>query len=123
LAKKLKRNQLVQEQTVPVSRTELWKKRGEYAFVLSPHGWGLDCHRTWEALTLGHIVLVPTSSLDSLYADLPVIPLKSWDEINPTNLENWISLHSTDATINPKLRSQYWINRMRSWDEKAADKT
>ena len=29
-------------------RTELWRIKGNYAFSISPHGNGLDCHRTWE---------------------------------------------------------------------------
>jgi len=72
----------------------MWRARGEYAFVLSPHGVGLDCHRTWEALALGHIVLVPSSPLDSLYAGLPVIPIRDWNEIAPQQLNAWSSHNS-----------------------------
>jgi hypothetical protein len=114
LAKKLRMNESVYFQPGPLPRREMWQKRGEYAFVLSPHGNGLDCHRTWEALALGHIVLVPSSSLDGLYADLPVIPLKSWDEIAPENLENWLSKHGNGGASHAKLRSSYWVNEMRS---------
>jgi hypothetical protein len=114
LAGKLRRNELVHVQPEPLPRREMWRRRGQYAFVLSPHGNGLDCHRTWEALALGHIVLVPSSSLDSLYSDLPVVPLKSWSEITPENLENWLSMHSNGGAHHEKLRSSYWVNEMRS---------
>lgn len=114
LVKKLRRNESVYFQTRPLPRGEMWRKRGEYAFVLSPHGMGLDCHRTWEALALGHIVLVPSSSLDGLYADLPVVPLKSWSEITPKNLERWLSLYRNGGATHEKLRSSYWVNEMRS---------
>jgi hypothetical protein len=75
---------------------------------------GLDCHRTWEALALGHIVLVPSSSLDGLYFDLPVVVLKNWSEITPKNLERWLSLYSNGGATHEKLRSSYWVNEMRS---------
>jgi hypothetical protein len=75
---------------------------------------GLDCHRTWEALALGHIVLVPSSSLDALYTDLPVIPLRSWGDITPENLEKWLRVFGEFDGVHPKLKSSYWVNRMRS---------
>lgn len=114
LAKKLRRNELVYFQAGPLARREMWRRRGEYAFVLSPHGWGLDCHRTWEALALGHIVLAPSSSLDPLYADLPVVPLKSWSEITPKNLEKWLLMHRNGGANHEKLRSSYWVKEMRA---------
>ena len=39
------------------------KDRGRYAFAISPIGKGLDCHRTWESLILGQIVIVQTTLL------------------------------------------------------------
>lgn len=100
-------------QPSPLSRTEMWQQRGRYAFVLSPHGMGLDCHRTWEALALGHIVLVPSSSLDPLYANLPVITLNSWDDITPGNLTKWLSLCEGFDGRADALTTAYWIDRMR----------
>lgn len=120
LAKTLRGNQLVHFQAGPLRRSEMWRRRGEYAFVLSPHGWGLDCHRTWEALALGHIVLVPSSSLDDLYEGLPVVPLKSWNDITPGNLEKWLSMHGAGGANHAKLRSSYWVNEMRMRAKKVA---
>lgn len=114
IARIVRKNELVYFQPGPLPRREMWRRRGEYAFVLSPHGMGLDCHRTWEALALGHIVLVPSSSLDGLYADLPVVPLKSWSEITPKNLQNWLSMYPNGGANHAKLRSSYWVNEMRS---------
>jgi hypothetical protein len=95
-------------------RTEMWRRRGEYAFVLSPHGTGLDCHRTWEALALGHIVIVPSSSLDPLYTGLPVVRVKNWSELSAENLERWMSLYRDSDGTNERLMSRVWIKRMRS---------
>jgi hypothetical protein len=75
---------------------------------------GLDCHRTWEALALGHIVLVPTSSLDPLYTGLPVVPFRSWDEIAPANLEKWLLQFRENSGTHEKLKTSYWIARMRA---------
>ena len=46
-----------------------------YMYWLSPFGAGLDCHRTWEAMFVGSIPIVPRSSLDSIYedGDLPIL--------------------------------------------------
>ncbi len=113
ITRKLRDNENVFFQNGPLPRTELWRQRGEYAFVLSPHGTGLDCHRTWEALALGHIVLVPASSLDPLYEGLPVVPLKRWDEITSENLRKWLLQFQGSCGIQEKLKSGYWIAQMR----------
>jgi hypothetical protein len=118
VARRMRRNKLVFCQSGPIPRSEMWRQRGQYAFVLSPHGMGLDCHRTWEALALGHIVIVPSSSLDSLYVDLPVVTIESWDEITPDALTKWLAhylAHYVDmAGTNERLTSDYWIERMRA---------
>ena len=62
--------ELVFYQPEPVNRMVTWKKQTEYAFVISPHGGGYDCHRTWEALVLGCIPIVKTSKIDILYDDV-----------------------------------------------------
>jgi hypothetical protein len=113
IAKKLRSHESVFSQNGPLPRSELWRTRGEYAFVLSPHGMGLDCHRTWEALALGHIVLVPASSLDSLYTGLPVVMLNDWNEITSSNLERWLLQFKGNCGIHEKLKSSYWIAKMR----------
>ena len=114
VARKMLKNELAFCQNGPIARSRMWRARGQYAFVLSPHGMGLDCHRTWEALVLGHIVLVPSSSLDSLFADLPVVCLASWSEITAENLRKWQSRFASGTGNEEKLRSHYWFKRMRS---------
>ncbi len=114
IGRKMRGNELAVCQDGPLPRTRMWRERGEHAFVLSPHGMGLDCHRTWEALALGHIVLVPSSALDALYTDLPVVTLKSWSEITELNLTTWQSTHAGKTGPNEKLRTRYWVEQMRS---------
>jgi hypothetical protein len=117
VVKTVSRRETVVCQAGPLPRSQMWRERGNYRFVLSPHGTGLDCHRTWEALALGHIVLVPSSSLDSLYTGLPVIPLKHWDEITAENLSKWFRSYvecSQPRDPGRKLRTSFWVHQMRS---------
>lgn len=100
-----------------MKRTDLWKRKGEYAFSISPHGNGLDCHRTWEDLILGCIVIVKTSPLDPLYDGLPVVIVQDWSEITAENLEKWAKQYF-DAFDNPayreKLTNDYWLGKIQA---------
>src|SRR5262249_26229367 len=100
-------------QEAPLPRGEMWHRRGQYAAVLSPHGSGLDCHRTWEALALGHLVVVPSSSLDPLFEGLSVVTVPDWDQVSAEHLARWLSASVGAASRGP-LTSRYWIERMRS---------
>jgi hypothetical protein len=111
---RLRRNPLVRCQRARLSRTALWRTWGRHAFVVSPHGSGLDCHRTWEALVLGNIVLVKSSSLDPLYAGMRVQVLNDWNEITPANLRRWLDQHKDSLALDRYLENSYWISKMRS---------
>lgn len=98
-----------------MSRGLLWKTKSEYAFSISPHGNGLDCHRTWEDLALGCIVIVKSSPLDSLYEGLPVIIIQDWEEINEENLQKWMTQYadaSSNLSYREKLTCQYWMSKI-----------
>jgi hypothetical protein len=112
----LEGNQDVQFQTTKVRRLELWREKTRYAFVVSPHGNGLDCHRTWESLVLGNIVIVKRSSLDPLYEGLPVVIVDDWPEITRENLGHWHAEHNAAFArpdVQEKLTNRYWVARMR----------
>lgn len=100
-----------------MKRSKLWETKGQYAFSISPHGWGLDCHRTWEDLVLGCIVIVKTSPLDPMYEGLPVVIVKDWKEVNEKNMLKWLDQYK-DAFTNPdyrkKLTNAYWIEKIRA---------
>jgi hypothetical protein len=101
-----------------IPRKQLWALKGKYAFSISPHGNGLDCHRTWEDLLLGCIVIVKTSSLDPLYEGLPVVIVNDWSEISEESFEQWFEQYK-DAFTNPsyreKLTQAYWMNKIRNF--------
>ncbi|HKO53540.1 MAG TPA: hypothetical protein VJV79_37785 [Polyangiaceae bacterium] len=106
----------VQFQTRKLRRLELWREKTRYAFVVSPHGNGLDCHRTWESLVLGNIVIVKRSSLDPLYEGLPVVIVDAWSEVSTENLRRWHVQHChafQEPRVLERLTNQYWIANMR----------
>jgi hypothetical protein len=73
-----------------VSVEEIWRRYASYPFVLSARGNGLDCHRTWEVLYLGGIVITKASSLDPLYEGLPVVAVDDWAAVRDVgNLRRW----------------------------------
>ncbi len=92
-----------------------WELHGGFAFEVSPPGNGLDCFRTWEALALGCIPIVMTSTLDPLYEDqgLPVAIVSDWREIGPENLARWrAELAPRLDGVAEKLALRYWTERI-----------
>jgi hypothetical protein len=101
--------------TKKVSIMEISKLYNQYYFALSPRGNGLDCHRTWELLLAGVIVITKTSPLDDMYKDLPVVILKDWSELNhglEKKLNRWYQEHAHKTTIDniKKLTFDYWLS-------------
>ena len=93
--------------------------------MISPPGYGVDCHRTWEALALGSIpiVLAPASCprgwQNPLFGGLRVITVRSWAEITQEALERWhgeacagvpAQLGAEDASS--PLGMSYWLRRL-----------
>jgi hypothetical protein len=107
---------LVDYEQSPVSRTSTWNKSTEYAFVLSPAGMGLDCHRTWESIVLGCIPIIRRMGdpYEDLFLDLPVLLVDKWSDITPELLQKTI-IDFKDKTQAQqfnmeKLKLSYWVN-------------
>jgi len=111
---------LIHYEPKQVGRADTWKAMAGYAFVVSPAGNGLDCHRTWEALCLGCIAIVKTSPLDTLYTDLPVLIVESWSDITQTKLENTIREFRLRTFNYDKLLLSYWMDAIRAAAEVGA---
>jgi len=94
-------------------RNESWMNQMEFAFVCSPSGGGLDCHRTWEALILGCVPIVKSSGMDSLFDGLPVWIVKDWSEVT---LENCVKKKEeySGAYSLEKLDLSYWVSLIRA---------
>jgi len=84
-------------------------------FVVSPRGNGLDCHRTWEALLMGAIPIVISSSLDPMFEDLPVLIVNDWNEITLPMLEAKYLEFQTTTFNNEKKYLDYWLKLIDSF--------
>ena len=113
-AKELISPNLVNYETRRVDRETTWKNQSKYAFVVSPHGNGLDCHRTWEALCLGCIPIVRTSPLDSLFDGLPVYIVKDWSDVTEENLKRVLNDFSQRPFDLNRLTLRYWMDKINS---------
>lgn len=82
-------NKLITKLGSRIPCKEILLNYSKYRFVLSAHGNGLDCHRTYEALLCGAIVIMKHSCLDPLFEDLPVVLINNYSEITPENLIEW----------------------------------
>ena len=98
---------------------DIIKLYASYDFVLSPAGAGLDCHRTWEAILAGSIVITRTSPLDEMFIKnkLPVVILKEWSDLRdnlPEKLKKWYSEYKPLTDIDliiEKLSFNYWLQQ------------
>jgi hypothetical protein len=110
---KINKNLLVLNQTF-TPRTENWKLMTKYAFVLSPTGVGLDCHRTWEALCLGCIPIVNAPNFAKLFEDLPVLMVTDWSEVTDELLQKTLATFSERTFNYDKLTLGYWTELIKN---------
>lgn len=93
-----------------------YEEWGNYKYILSPQGAGLDCHRTWEAIMIGIIPIVKSSSIDEIYNELPVLIIKDWNELSVELLNNKfeeINKCRGEKMYNfERLYIKYWVNKM-----------
>jgi hypothetical protein len=106
--------ELVYYQPRPLPRKETWEGQAKMTFVLSPHGNGYDCHRTWEALALGCIPIVKTSPIDYLFENLPVLIVQSWADVTEQLLSDTREKFYNQPFHMTKLTLQHWMNVIRT---------
>lgn len=85
------------------------REMATFKFVLSPHGAGYDCYRTWEALTLGCIPVVKKSCLDILYDGLPVVIVDDWADATKEFLEKKYDEMAQQKYHLERLSINYWV--------------
>ncbi|MCL4360892.1 hypothetical protein M1446_00880 [Candidatus Dependentiae bacterium] len=86
----------------------------DHKFVLSPRGNGLDCHRTWEALLMGTIPIVKTSTLNPLFENLPVLVVDDWQIITESFLKTKYEEIKNKKYEMKKIFADYWFNEIKS---------
>jgi hypothetical protein len=92
-------------------------------FVASPRGNGLDTHRTWESLLMGCYPIVPSSTLNPLYEDLPVVVIDNWDAVNVETLQESHRKLSSKQWSRDKLYAPYWFAKVKAVQEKIRHKS
>ncbi|MDA4843801.1 hypothetical protein [Hoeflea poritis] len=95
-----------------IERILTWRNNTKHLFTISPFGEGLDCHRTWEAILLGSVPIVPRSGISPLFAKLPVCIVDDWSEVTPGYLEQkreWVL--ETEFDFAP-LYLDWWRKRL-----------
>jgi len=103
---------LVFYEPVKTTRDVCWRNMVSCAFVLSPQGNGLDCHRTWEALCLGSIPIVKSSGINTLFDDLPVWVVQDWTEVTEENMRKIIENFRSKSFNYDKLTLKYWQSKI-----------
>ena len=100
------------------SRGAFWEKCGEFQFVMSPMGNGVDCHRTWEALAMGSIPVV-SDRLLPLYKqnDINVVALTNaeWGQLGSASVQQKIkeaAARHKDG-IPEAMHLKYWTDQFR----------
>lgn len=95
--------------------TDYINELSHYKFCLSLPGKGLDCYRTWEALSIGVIPLVISTNLDPLYENLPVLIVSDFsivtEEFLQTKYQEMCS--KIDTYDWEKLSTSYWIHKIK----------
>ena len=91
-----------------LKRTQTWINTTKYAFVLSPYGQGMDCHRTWEALILGSIPILKSKEFVNMFKDLPILFVDDWSDINQQLLDDTIEKFKNMTFNYDKLTLEYW---------------
>lgn len=107
----------------PAPPHEAWGRQAQhFAFVIAPHGRGLDTHRVWEALMMRSIPIVLRSPLDALYSSgdavMPVKVVESWAEVNCSSMARWqrelapLFDHDNATTVLQRLAAEFWGHRI-----------
>lgn len=100
---------------VQVTNKNYYREMSRFKFVISPRGGGEDCHRTWEALYLGSIPIVLSSSINEIYQDLPVIVVDDWNILTKEFLEKkWEEFKEKEWNWK-KLNLRYWIEQFEKY--------
>lgn len=94
---------------------EHYELTAQYRFVFSPPGFGEDTHRTWESLLLGSIPIVLSSTIEPVYRGLPVVVVKSYEELSFKMLNSIYEDFSRQTFNYGKLYMGYWYSRVGSY--------
>lgn len=95
-----------------IPHAELWEKYTQYRYIVSPHGNGLDCGRTWEILLLGAIPVIHFFQGANGYSlgGLKTVVVDSPSQVNETSRAEWNRMFKS-GNDPKKLSREYWNAR------------
>ena len=85
-----------------------------YKFVISPEGRGIDCHRHYEALMAGCIIIaeeIHHSILSDKYGNVPILYTNNYTEINKEYLSKQYLIMINKTYNYDKLLFSFWFDR------------
>ena len=103
---------LIRSSKLRLHRSEVWRQHSRCIFVASPFGFGLDCHRTWEALCLGCIPIVKANPMNRIFDSLPVIEVEDWSIVDEDFLSTQLDKIKPYLSNRSKLEKGYWIEKI-----------
>jgi hypothetical protein len=95
-----------------LSRLMAWQAQSNCAFVISPSGAGIDCHRTWEALALGCVPIVKRNHLSDVFDGLPVIIVDDWRVVTQALLIEKFEAMKGNTFDYSRLFLSYWSDEI-----------
>jgi hypothetical protein len=96
-----------------VGHAEYLSRLGAAYFCIAPSGYGIDTHRTWEALYLSTVPVVTRSALTDEYADLPLVVLDDWSEFRDVDFSPELHRRLTADWDPAALSMDAFLARMR----------
>jgi len=87
-------------------------------FVVSPPGFGIDCHRSWEALLMGCYPIVQSTTLDPVYEGFPVVIVKDWSEATEEFLQKKYQELRSRTWSRERLYAPFWFQKVRDLQTK-----
>ena len=75
------------EKNAPKQWKEYIEELSQYKYCASPEGNGVDCHRTWECLTLGVTpIVVKNPVVYTWFKDLPILWVDTYENLKLTDV-------------------------------------
>jgi len=84
-----------------------------HRYCISPIGNGIDAHRTWEALLLGVVPVVP-SEIARTFPELPMLGVSAWSDVTPRFLDDAYARFENGKFDLRRLQLSWWRERIRS---------
>tara|TARA_Y100000996_G_C22551761_1_gene653954 strand:+ start:349 stop:1380 length:1032 start_codon:yes stop_codon:yes gene_type:complete len=96
-----------------LNNSDYKKDLSSYRYVLCPWGNGVDTHRVFESLYSGAVPILKIHKTYSNLEDLPILFVKSYNEINEKLLQSYSKKLQKDLTNKEKLNIDWWINTIK----------